>query len=304
MARPKKTGLDYFPHDVHLSSDNKFQCVEALHGLTGYAVCVKLFEIAYQDSSGCVSIPDDEALIILANRFRLSPEVTMKIIQTAIKYNLFDRAAWDAEKKLTSNGIQRRLAEVDAMRGRCRKKPDQQNQLPASLAGVIPVDNPEETGESKGKESKGKESKEEDLSVAVPAPAQQLTIVPPLPAKTPKPAPAPKPQRHRRGPEGSQWFLCTDEQYAAKVKERGQAWVEFWILRFCTWAGGENPAASTKIKDHFLEVEGWELREEQAGRTWYEPAGCYLNGDQYREAERKANASDQGLKGLVKEKGK
>ena len=40
-----KSGLEYFPLDVHL--DEKFELIEAEFGLTGFAVIVKLFQRIY-----------------------------------------------------------------------------------------------------------------------------------------------------------------------------------------------------------------------------------------------------------------
>ena len=51
MARPLKTGLEYFSHDVTLSSDDKMQFIEAKHGIIGYGVFCKLLEKIYKN--GC-----------------------------------------------------------------------------------------------------------------------------------------------------------------------------------------------------------------------------------------------------------
>ena len=47
MSRPIKQGLDYFPMDVDL--DEKFELLEAKHGLLGFAVIIKLFQRIYRE---------------------------------------------------------------------------------------------------------------------------------------------------------------------------------------------------------------------------------------------------------------
>lgn len=45
VARPKKTGLDYFPLDVYL--DDKFKFVEIKFKLEGFAIVIKLLQKIY-----------------------------------------------------------------------------------------------------------------------------------------------------------------------------------------------------------------------------------------------------------------
>ena len=45
MARPQKTGLDYFPLDVEL--DDKFEIIKSEFGVEGFGIIIKLFMKIY-----------------------------------------------------------------------------------------------------------------------------------------------------------------------------------------------------------------------------------------------------------------
>ena len=47
MARPQKTGLDYFPLDVDIDQDDKVAIIEAQHGIVGFGIVVKLLMKIY-----------------------------------------------------------------------------------------------------------------------------------------------------------------------------------------------------------------------------------------------------------------
>ena len=42
MARPIKSGLDYFPLDVDIDQDDKVAIIEAEHGMLGFGIVIKL----------------------------------------------------------------------------------------------------------------------------------------------------------------------------------------------------------------------------------------------------------------------
>ena len=60
MARQPKQGLDYFPLDVH--TDDKIELLEAEHGLTGFAIYVKLLQKIYSEGY-FYKIGEDELLL-------------------------------------------------------------------------------------------------------------------------------------------------------------------------------------------------------------------------------------------------
>lgn len=113
MARPIKAGLDYFSMDVHL--DSKFQLIEALHGMVGFAVVVKLYQKIYGDAGYyCEWTP--EVSILFARACGVEHEKVTAIISDAMRWKLFDESMFDKFNILTSAGIQKRYLEATARR--------------------------------------------------------------------------------------------------------------------------------------------------------------------------------------------
>lgn len=50
MARPQKSGLDYFSLDVDMDQDDKIALIEAQHGIMGFAIVIKLLMKIYKNS--------------------------------------------------------------------------------------------------------------------------------------------------------------------------------------------------------------------------------------------------------------
>jgi hypothetical protein len=120
-GRPLKDGLAYYQHDVNMSADEKLEALEAVHGNDGYAVFNKLLERVYK-SFGKISLADDVQRLSLARKFNVPVEKFDLIIADAVRFGLFDRDAWETEKRLTSERIRRQLAEVENERESWREK--------------------------------------------------------------------------------------------------------------------------------------------------------------------------------------
>jgi hypothetical protein len=110
MARHHKIGLDYWPHDVSLSDDGKVMVLETIHGLTGFAVLVKLYERVY--AQGFALSWMDHDVVAFSNRLHMERDKVEAIVDSAIKVGLFDFTLYDRHRILTSAGIQRRYLEV------------------------------------------------------------------------------------------------------------------------------------------------------------------------------------------------
>lgn len=130
MARPQKKGLDYFPHDVGLSGSDNIEAIESLYGNDGYSVYLKLLEKIYQNG-GKVFINDDETVQRYASKFNLkSPEILIKIINSMVKVQLFEKKAWNDAKMLTSSRVRKTLKAV--VNKRVRSKENYKNRVSAS----------------------------------------------------------------------------------------------------------------------------------------------------------------------------
>lgn len=163
MARPKKEGMDYFPHDVHAFNDKKIEALRMIHGLKGYAVYFFLLEQIYQEKDFELDISDAETIQILCRKLEINQEEFEAIIHTSIKHGCFDRDEYEQRRVLTSDGIKKRSGVVIEKREKMREKYRQ----------VKPVVSDAETGEETGEEStqskekKSKEKKSKDIKISV-----------------------------------------------------------------------------------------------------------------------------------------
>lgn len=106
MARPIKTGLEYFSHDVNLSSDDKVQFIEAKHGIIGYAVFCKLLEKIYKNGYYCRWEERDAIMFSKFNTVELN--TLNEIISDCINEGLFSANLYNTYSILTSGSIQMR----------------------------------------------------------------------------------------------------------------------------------------------------------------------------------------------------
>lgn len=155
MGRPIKEGMDYFPHDTDASNDEKIEALQALYKNDGYAFYFKLLERIYRNKNAELDISNPAILASVISKIGVTKDLFFEILETAFSLNCLDREAYENRKVLTSNGIKRRAEEVESMRERWRKKKDK----PRAPSVVFPLENSEETGESKVKKSKVKKSK-------------------------------------------------------------------------------------------------------------------------------------------------
>ncbi len=115
MGRHRKEGLSYFSFEVNL--DYKWQAIEAVHGLEGFAVCVKIYQECYKTDSGELDISSILRRKILEKNLNCGEELLNRVLETALEVGMFDKNTYDDKKVLTSNGIKKR---IDAV-GRDRK---------------------------------------------------------------------------------------------------------------------------------------------------------------------------------------
>ncbi len=135
MPRPRKEGLDYFPHDVDASNDEKIEIMTTLYGNDGYAFYFILLERIYRTPNLELSVSDAETIQILAKKTNVSVEKFTQMLDTALKYGLFDKQAFEERKVLTSNGIKKRAAIVLEKRAKMREKYKTKNKISAAETG-------------------------------------------------------------------------------------------------------------------------------------------------------------------------
>jgi len=145
VSRPIKEGLDYFPLDVVF--DEKIQALESVFKNNGLVWIIKFWQTAYRSNNGEVSFNDYHGVIHRDNS-RVTLEEHKKILKLCLEIGLVTKTN---SGKYTSNGIKKRLEYVMGERKRWRIK-----HKIGVLSPIIPLENPEETGESKVKERKVK----------------------------------------------------------------------------------------------------------------------------------------------------
>ncbi len=172
MARPQKRGLDYFPLDVDIDQDDKIQLVEALHGMTGFSVVIKLLMRIYKE--GYYYEWGEMEQLLFSRRVNVDINTLNDIVNDCIKYGIFDEKIYETYKVLTSVGIQERYFEATKRRKNVtvvnqytlindvEKVNANIGRVNVDINGDVVDNMSAETPQSKVKESKVKESKAEE----------------------------------------------------------------------------------------------------------------------------------------------
>lgn len=154
MARPSKSGLDYFPFDVDFFEDEKIEAIFVEFGIKGEITVVKLLCAIYRN--GYFILWNDRLKIkLLKNLPGVSSELLELIVKRLVKWEFFNENLFNSAAILTSTGIQKRFFSVT-------KRRKQNEEFPYLLINVcnnpINVDNNNENADNNAtKESKGKE---------------------------------------------------------------------------------------------------------------------------------------------------
>lgn len=131
MARPKKTGLDYFPFDVDFFDDEKIVAIAGEFGLKGEISVVKLLCAIYRNGY-FIEWSDMLKMKMLRSLPGVSAELLDQIVARLVKWGFFDKSLFDSVRVLTSKGIQRRY--LSASRG--RKKSEKYDYLLVSYEEI------------------------------------------------------------------------------------------------------------------------------------------------------------------------
>lgn len=161
MARPRKEGMDYYPHDTDASGDEKIEAMRALFGNDGYAFYFILCERIYRTSNAELDISKAVLLTPVVKKLLTTHERFNEMLEAAFELDLFDPIAHSQRKVITSNGIKKRFKEVTQMRSKWRsnKEKAEENSDPDEFSnGFSSEKTGEETGESKAKQSKANEN--------------------------------------------------------------------------------------------------------------------------------------------------
>lgn len=165
MGRPQKQGLDYFPLNVDIDQDDKIAMIEAIHGIEGFGIVIKLLMKIYKE--GYFYKWTEKEQILFSKRVNVDIKQVNEIIDDCIKWEFFDSNLFEAFKVLTSRGIQKRYFEIVKRRQRVEVINELlllDNADINSYANIVIVDinkdNANINPQSKEKEIKEKKTKE------------------------------------------------------------------------------------------------------------------------------------------------
>ena len=119
MARPKKSGLSYFPLDTDFFEDNKIRILKARSGNDGMILYIYLLCGIYKE--GYYMQVDDDFEYILSDDLGMDQNKAKQVLNFLLSRSLFDNTLFQSDKVLTSAGIQRRFQL--AIKERARKNP-------------------------------------------------------------------------------------------------------------------------------------------------------------------------------------
>lgn len=110
MARPLKTGVDYFPLDTDFFSDKKIKLLKGEFGARGLLIVLFTLCQVYSTNGYYMSFDNDDA-ILAADELNcgITPELVREVVQGSVKRSLFDEGVFNQFGVLTSPGIQRRF---------------------------------------------------------------------------------------------------------------------------------------------------------------------------------------------------
>lgn len=116
MARPRKEGMEYFPHDTDARNDLKIRKLRAVFGNDGYATYFILLENIYRNKCYELDISDAETKLILAEECRISEEKFTQIYLKCIDLDLFSKEEYEKREILTSEAIKKRTEPIENKR--------------------------------------------------------------------------------------------------------------------------------------------------------------------------------------------
>lgn len=151
MARPRKSGIDYFPFDVDFFEDEKVVAIAGEFGIKGEIAAIKLLCAIYRNG---YFIEWSEILQykLLRQMPGISAELFNQILNRLVRWGFFNASLFDSVKVLTSEGIQRRYFSI------IRKRACNSDKLPYLL--VSPAETPVFPAETlQSKVNKRKEDK-------------------------------------------------------------------------------------------------------------------------------------------------
>lgn len=116
MARPNKTGLDYFPLDVDFHDDDKVALLTAEFNVMAEAIIIRLLCKIYKNGYYYAWGDDERLLFCRWAGGVFVPNQVEEVVKGCLRRSFFDKGVFEAFGVLTSPGIQKRF--LQASQGR------------------------------------------------------------------------------------------------------------------------------------------------------------------------------------------
>lgn len=117
MARPKKTGLDYFPFDVDFFEDEKIVAISGEFGMKGELAVIKLLCAIYRNGY-FIEWSEMLQMKMLHSLKGVSLELLKTIVLRLVRWGFFEKTIFDSTSILTSVGIQKRYFDAISRRNK------------------------------------------------------------------------------------------------------------------------------------------------------------------------------------------
>ena len=118
MARPQKSGLEYFPLDVDIDNDEKVAYVISKHGFQAFGLLIKILMTIYRD--GYYMMWTERQQYLFSFKLNVDNELAKTIVSAYINEGFFDRNIYEKYGVLTSHGIQTRYLQAVGRRSQVR----------------------------------------------------------------------------------------------------------------------------------------------------------------------------------------
>jgi len=115
LARPRKSGVDYWPFDIGLLEDKKFKLIKGEFGIKGVFIALHLLNEVYRTDGYYKAWDDDDCLLMSEGvGCGCTPTLVSEVLHRCCERSLFDKRVFDVFGVITSAGIQRRYLRIVA----------------------------------------------------------------------------------------------------------------------------------------------------------------------------------------------
>lgn len=113
MARPTRSGVDYFPLDATFFQDKNVRLIEAEFGEKGSMILLRTLCELYRTGGYCMKWDSDSALLMSADMAgRGGATIVSEVVEKCVERGIFDRGVYESYGVLTSRGIQRQYIRI------------------------------------------------------------------------------------------------------------------------------------------------------------------------------------------------